>query len=420
MIHHRPNTLVALVGLFCSIVIAIPSRADDWPQFLGQHRNGISNESGLLESWPDGGPKVLWQVPGGVGMSSFAIVGDKALTTWNTSNEQVLVALSIEDGSTLWETSIGAKYENGQGDGPRATPTVSGQHVYAYSGDGNLVCVKVSNGDLVWSTDILGLSGGNVADYGMASSPLVVGNEVIVTAGGRASVVAVNSANGKSAWMAGTGAPGYASPALLRVDRQPQVVTFTGNGVMGIEPGSGNVLWDYPFKTPYDCNTASPINAGENIFISAGENHGCVMLSVSKQNNQYQVREVWASIDVKSVLRNEWQTSVYLDGYLYGFDNVGSAGPTTHLTCVDAKTGQVAWQKTRFGKGNLVAAAGKLWITTMKGELVLVKATPKAFVELGRKRMFGKTRQAVAIAGGKALIRDNQNILCLEIARLSP
>ena len=151
------------------------------------------------------------------------------------------------------------------------------------------------------------------------------------------------------------------------------------------------------------------------MFISAGENHGCVLIDVEKSGDQFTAKEHWASVDSKSVMRNEWQTSVLVDGYLYGFDNVGAAGPTTHLTCIEAKTGEKVWSKTRFGKGNLVLADGKLWITTMAGELVLVNVTPSGYEELGRAQLFGSTRQSLSIADGHGYIRDNKEVLCIKL-----
>ena len=139
------------------------------------------------------------------------------------------------------------------------------------------------------------------------------------------------------------------------------------------------------------------------------------MLGVKKDAKGYAVDEAWASVDVKSVMRNEWQTSISLGGYLYGFDNVGSAGPVTHLTCVEAVSGKVVWTKTRFGKGNLVAADGKLWITTMKGEFVLVLATPEGYSEIGRQKLFSKTRQNASIADGFALVRDDSHVICIKL-----
>ena len=137
-----------------------------------------------------------------------------------------------------------------------------------------------------------------------------------------------------------------------------------------------------------------PLAINGDVFISSGENHGSVLLGLKPKGDAFDVSEVWTSQGAKSTLRNEWQTSILLDGHLYGFDNVGSAGPVSHLTCVNAATGQRAWQKLRFGKGNLIAADGKLFISTMNGELVVVRATPAAYEELGRATVLAPTRQA--------------------------
>lgn len=388
--------------------------ADDWPQFLGKTRDSISAETGLLDSIPIGGPKLVWKVNGGVGMSAITIAGSKAVTTWNEGNNQVVVCLDAKTGATIWSTPIAPAYKNGQGDGPRATPNIDGDNVFAYSGDGTLACLQLSSGKVIWSVDVVALANAKPAEYGMASSPLVVGNNVIVTGGGNGStIVAIDRKSGKLRWSAGNGAPGYSSPTQMKIGGQTQVVGFTATGVTALNPNDGKVLWTYPFETDYDCNTATPIQIGDNVFISAGENHGSVLLSI--KDNKPDV--VWESINTKSVLRCEWQTPILLDGYLYGFDNVGSAGPTTHLTCIEATTGKTVWQKTRFGKGNLTYADGKLWITTMSGEIVMVKATPEKFEELGRATMFGKTRQSLSISNGLGYIRDDRDVLCVGLRK---
>ena len=408
-------------AVFCFVAaVALPNagtaQSNTASQFLGPHRNGVLPVTALLNQWPAAGPAVAWRAPGGVGMSGVSVANGLALTMWNSPDGQVLGALKLEDGTAEWTTRLAANYENGMGNGPRATPTVDGDKVYAYTGDGMLACVKVADGELVWQTPVVRELGGKPAEYGMSSSPLVVDQHVIVTVGGNGkAVAALDKLSGEIRWTAVDGTPGYASPALLELAGEAQVVVFTGFGVSGIRPADGDVLWQYRFPTPYDCNTATPIEVDGNVFISAGENHGCVMLSIAKSDAGYQPKVVWESTDVKSVLRNEWQTSVEVDGFLYGFDNVGSAGPVTHLTCIDASTGKPQWRETRFGKGNLVFADGKLWITTMAGELVLVEANPEKYVELGRKKYFGKTRQALAITDGKGLIRDDAEIVCFDL-----
>lgn len=407
-----PLTLLVMADGQASVL----AQSATWPQILGPNRNGISPATDVMTQWPAGGPEVLWRAEGGVGMSGISVSGNFAITMWNSSAGQVVVALDPTTGKQIWSTPLSRNYENAMGDGPRATPTISGDRVYAFTGNGILACLRLADGTVVWSENIVAGVGGKAAEYGMACSPLVVGDLVIVTAGGQGSaVVAVDASTGKTRWTAVDGSPGYSSPALLKIAGEDQVVAFTGQGLSGIKPGNGAVLWQYPFKTPYDCNNATPIEVDGKIFMSSGENHGCVMLAVTRTDSEYSVDEVWESTQVKSVMRNEWQTSALIDGFLYGFDNVGSAGPVTHLTCVNAKTGQTVWRENRFGKGNLVAANGILWITTMKGELVMVKATASGFEELGRKQIFGKTRQAVSIADGKAYVRDDVQVVCIKI-----
>ena len=400
-------------GLACGFVGGMPAVADDWAQFLGPARNGTSAEVGLANSLDD--VSVAWRAPGGVGMSAVAVADGKAITMYNEGESQVLVALDAQSGNETWKVPVGPVYKNGQGDGPRATPTVSGGMVYAMTGNGSLAAVSLDTGMLKWKTNIFS-GGGETSEYGMPSSPLIVDSSVIVHANTPSgTVVSFGTEQGKQQWAATSGAAGYSSPTLLEVGGVAQVVSFTGSAVHGIDPDDGRVLWSYPFKTPYDCNTASPISVDGGVFISAGENHGCVLLDIKNDGGSDVVTERWSSVDTKSVMRNEWQTSVVVDGYLYGFDNVGSAGPTTHLSCIQASTGEPVWRKTRFGKGNLTLADGKLWITTMKGELVLVKVTPEGYQELGRKRLFATTRQSLSIANGKGYIRDNTEIICLKL-----
>lgn len=409
LIHRSLHVLLAtIVG--CSWTHA------DWPQFLGEKRDGASSETALLDAFPEEGPEVVWRVPGGVGMSAVTVADGLAITTMNDLGKQLLVAFDAKTGERAWQTGLAAEYKNGQGDGPRATAAVSGGVVYAFTGDGVLCAVDRKTGELIWRTDASQACRASESEYGMSSSPLVVGDSVIVHVGGRGTAVAAfGTSDGRLLWSAGSGPAGYSSPTLMNVAGKEQVVSLTGDKALGIDPSDGAVLWTYEFETPYACNTANPVSVNGDVFISAGENHGCVFIDVEELGGKFAAMEHWASVDSKSVMRNEWQTSVLVDGYLYGFDNVGAAGPTTHLTCIDADTGETVWRKTRFGKGNLVLADGKLWITTMDGELVLVKVSPDGYEELGRAKLFGRTRQSLSIAGGLGYIRDNQEVVCIKL-----
>lgn len=410
----RMMSKTVLLALSVGLLFSAPVNAQ-WPQFLGPNGDGKSPEQGLVDSFPSGGASVVWRVPGGVGMSAVAVAEGIAVTSWNEGPSQVLVALDANTGKQKWKSTIGRQYKNGQGNGPRATPTFYKNRIYAFTGDGVLCAVEPKTGDVLWSVNCMDDVNTRPSEYGMASSPLVVNDAIIVHVGAANAAVAAYGLDGRRRWTAGKGPAGYSTPTLLKLNGVEHLVCFTAMGVYGLDPATGAERWSYPFRTPYDCNTASPISVDGKLFVSAGENHGCVMLDVMQSGANFQVKEAWASVDSKSVMRNEWQTSISHNGYLYGFDNVGSAGPVSHFTCVDAKTGKMQWQRTRFGKGNLVFADGKLWITMMNGELIIVSATPDAYQELGRSRLFGKTRQSLSIANGHGFIRDDKEVVCIKL-----
>jgi outer membrane protein assembly factor BamB len=401
----------------CAILLSASAvLAADWPQFLGPQRNGISEEIGLLDRWHAGGPREVWRVPGGVGMSGLSISRGRLITLVQKNGRQWALALDAETGKPAWETDLAPEYRNSMGDGPRGMPAIDGDRVYVFTGEGILAALQLSNGTEIWSKNTVEELGGNIADYGMACSPLVVGERVIVTVGApKATIVAFDAASGKRAWEAGDDPAGYSSPALLEVGGRSQVVASTGRSILGLDPETGEELWSYPYETNYDCNIVTPLAVDGSIFISAGENHGSVLLSLKPKGKQFEVNEVWSSQGTKSVLRNEWQTSILHEGNLYGFDNVGAAGPVTHLTCINAATGERAWQKPRFGKGNLIAADGKLFMTTMEGEIVIARMSPGKYDEIGRATVLGSTRQAPALANGLLYLRDDAEIVCLDV-----
>jgi outer membrane protein assembly factor BamB len=412
----RKSLAPGLIALFfvTAITFTLQAAAPEWPEFLGPSRNGISSDTGLIDQWPKDGLPVVWRVKGGVGMSGIAISQGKAITLLHRNGNQQLVALSAERGEPLWATPLAPEYENQMGDGPRATPTISGDRVYAFTGEGMLAACSLADGKLLWSLDVPGELKVEPAEYGMACSPLVVGENVVVAGGTKGTVVAVDAKSGKIAWKAGEDPAGYSSPALLQVGGEKQLVAFTGASAIGVSPQDGKLLWRHPYVTPFHCNTATPVAFDNQVFLSSGENHGSVMLELKRSGGRYEPSETWSSQGARSVLRSEWQTPIVLGDHIYGFDNVGSAGPVTHLACIHAPTGKRAWQQTRFGKGNMIAADGKLWISTFEGELMLAKATPEGFEELGRMEVTGRNRQAPALANGLLYLRDDAEIVCLD------
>lgn len=408
----------AFSSLLLFVLASSPAVAEDWPQFLGPDRNGVSQETGLIDQWPEGGPKEVWRSECGPGMSGLAIADGRLFTMFQDARRQYVICLNAKTGERIWRTGVAPAYRNGQGDGPRATPTVNGGAVFVFTGQGVLAALDAKNGSIRWSQDALKENGGRDADYGMASSPLVLDNAVVVTVGAAsATVIAVERKSGQTLWRAGRGMPaGYSSPTLLELNDKPQIVAFTGSAAIGIQPDDGKLLWSYPFKTSYECNIATPITlADDTLFLSAGENHGSVALELVERDGRLDPVAKWESLGRKSVMRNEWQTSIYHDGHLYGFDNVGGAGPISHLTCIDAASGERKWQEIRYGKGNLILADGKLFLSTVKGELVVARATPSEYQEVGRTSVVGFTRQAPALANGLLYLRDDKVVVCLDV-----
>lgn len=401
------------------VLLALPNvRAADWPQFLGPQRNGLSSETGLVDAWPAGGLKVVWRVPGGVGMSGLAIQGDRLVTLVQRDEKQWLVAHSAATGKPAWQTELAPAYENSMGNGPRGTPSIVGERVYAFTGEGILVAAELKTGKIAWSRHAVQELKGKEADYGMASSPLVVGNQVLVAVGTPgASVAAFDTETGKLLWKAGDDPAGYSSPTLLKVAGKEQIVAYTGASALGLAPTSGKTLWRYPYETNFACNIANPIAIDGQVLLSSGENHGSVLLKLNPRGDAFEPEEVWTSQGPRSTLRSEWQTPILLGGHLYGMDNVGGAGPVTHLTCVDAKTGERKWQQTRYGKGNLIYADGKLFLTMMSGELVVARPSPDKYVELGRMPLVEMTRQAPALANGLLYVRDDREIVCVDVRK---
>lgn len=391
----------------------------DWPQFLGSNRNGVSAETGLAATLDADSIKTVWKTPLGVGMSGIAVSGSLACTLYQTETEQFAVALDAATGQPIWKTALAPAYENSMGNGPRATPTISGNRVIVYTGEGILAALDLKNGRQLWSVNVPSTLDGKPNEYGCSCSPLVVGKLVVVQSGAASAATAAwDLETGTLAWKSGSGNAGYSSPVAATLAGRQQILVFNAAGASGLDPATGEELWSYAFPTEYDCNTATPVILSDSqVLISAGENHGAVILEFSASGNSVTAKEVWKSLGRDSQLRAEWQTPVVHDGHLYALDNSGSAGPITNLVCIRLEDRKTVWMKPRFGKSNLILADGRLWLTNMDGELVLVAASPKAFEELGRMPVLQTTRQAAAIANGRLYVRDDEHVVCLDVRR---
>jgi outer membrane protein assembly factor BamB len=386
--------------------------AADWPHWLGPNGDGSSPEHGLLTTWPAGGPNVLWKVVGGDGYSSVAVAGGRAITLVQRDGAELVLALDAASGKELWTARVGPAYKNQYGNGPRSTPSIDGQRVYVTSVTGPVLCLKAASGKEVWRRDLLQEFGAKNLTWGLAASPVVEGNLLLVVPGAKgAGVAALDKRDGKLVWKTGNDKAAYASPVPVTVGGQRQVLFFTAPGLLAVAADSGRELWRVPWQTEFDCNICTPLPIGDRVFVSSGEDVGCALFRLSGQGAP---EVVWESKGKKSVMKNYWANTVAHEGYLYGL--AGEFSKVIDLRCLELATGKVMWSKTNFGKGAITLADGHLFITTKPGDLVLVRATPEGYQEKARVKVLGENRTVPTIAGGRLYLRDRESIRCLNIA----
>jgi len=380
----------------------------DWPQWRGLNRDGISPETGLLDSWPKGGPPLLWKIQGlGEGYSSAAISGGRLFIQGQRGDEEYVLAFDANTGKKLWRTHTGIPFNESRGHGPRSTPTVDGDRVYALAADGMLVCLDTATGKTFWGYNIVDHFHGRVPQWGISESPLVDGNRVIVTPGGPgAAVVALDKMTGKVLWTSQSDPAGYSSPIAFDAGGARELAVFTGEAALGLDFASGKLLWRYERVANRTANIATPIVHNGEIFLSSNYGTGCVLLKSAAGGN---ASEVYFNRD----MQNHYSTSVLVGEYLYGFS--GSI-----LTAMKFQTGDVAWRNRSVGKGSLIYAEGNLYCLGEEGVVGLVEATPAGYREKSRfeisKGGYPTWSQPV-IANGKLYLREQDNLSCYNIKK---
>ena len=253
--------LPSIVALLCLAGQVMAQANANWPQWRGPNRDGISKETGLLKQWPEDGPPLAWKAKGaGAGYSSFSIANGKLYTMGLRGDREYVVAFDVATGKEAWATAHGGAFRNDRGDGPRGTPTVDGDRVYALGGDGDLSALDARTGKIVWTKNVLKEFGGSNITWGISESPLVLGNKLLVNAGGQgASIVALNKNDGSVIWKSQNDRAGYSSAIPLTLNGLTQVVFFTGRRAVGLDANDGRLLWEYAKPSNRTANAATPI-----------------------------------------------------------------------------------------------------------------------------------------------------------------
>jgi len=397
---------VATAVLLCMTSAALAQTAASWPQWRGPNRDGISKETGLLKQWPAEGPPLAWKASGaGRGYSSFAIANGKLYTMGLRGDREFVVAFDVATGKEVWATAHGSAFRNDRGDGPRGTPTIDGDRIYALGGNGDLSALDARTGKIVWSKNILREFGGSNITWGISESPLVLGNKVLVNAGGHdASIVALNKADGSVIWKSQSDEAGYSSAIPVDINGITQVVFFTAQRAVGLDSKDGRLLWEYAKPANRTSNAATPIARANRIFISSDYGTGGGVIEIKPDNK---AQEVYFTKDMK----NHHSSSVLIGDYLYGFSS-------SILTAMRFDTGELAWRDRSVGKGSLVYADGHLYLLSENGVVGLVEATPTGYKEKGRFRIQQDSLPTWAhpvVAGGMLYLRDQDTIYAYDV-----
>jgi len=384
--------------------------AADWPQFRGPERTGLSKETGLLKSWATSGPKLAWKATGlGEGHTTISVAKGKIFGMGLVGEDEKVWALDEKTGKPLWSTKIATRIElQGRqgGLGSRATPTVEGNFLYTVGVAGDVVCLKVSDGSLVWHKSLVTDFGGQVPTWGYSESPLVDGNKLIVTPGGQSAVVALDKKTGATLWKSPlSDRVSYSSAQTAMVNGQKQYIQFLGSAVVGLSATDGKPLWSY--KSPANrnqINCSMPIYRDGMLFAATAyqTGGGLAKLNGDKADEVYFLRE----------MQNHHGGMVLVGDHLYGTGN-------NSLMCVEFATGKIVWESRSPGKGSITYADGMLYCRGERGTITLVEANPKEYVQKGQFEQPDRTREPAwaypVVANGKLYIHDQDTLLCYEV-----
>jgi len=409
------KTLYA-TGWACALLALISTvSAGDWPQWRGPDRTDVSTETGLLKSWPEGGPKQLWVYKeAGLGYSGVAVVEGIIYTMGAREDEEYLIAVSVSDGAEKWAVPMGGGLENKWGNGPRGTPTVQDGMVYALGGTGVLVCAEAGTGRIVWKKEMSDF-GGKRPNWGFCESVLVDGDKVVCTPGGdKGALLALDKKTGETLWQSSDFQDGaqYASILPIEFGGQRQLVQLTMKTLVGVNPETGSILW----KSEWPGQTAvipTPIYKDGYVYITSGYGVGCKLVKLAAGADP-------TDVYVNKNMKNHHGGVVLVGDHLYGYsDGVG-------WLCQDFLTGEIVWNdREALGKGCITYAEGKLYLVDERdGTVVLIDASPEGWKEHGRFTLSPQTEQRSpsgriwthpVVSNGRLYLRDQELLLSYDI-----
>ena len=388
---------------------------EDWPVFLGPRHNATSHETGLLKTWPDGGPPAVWDRSVGEGYGPPVVSRGRTVIFHRVEDMEVIEVVDSQDGSQVqWKYEYPTRYVDtyGYNGGPRSSPTVEGDRVYTYGAEGMLTCLDFESGGLVWQRQVNDEYRVPQGFFGVGSAPVFEDDLLLLNLGGPegAGVVAFEKGTGKTVWKASDDTASYSTPIVATVHGERLAIFHTGDGLLVLEAKTGVERYRYPFRSPIreSAIAATPVLIDDVVFLSATYRIGAVALKLAPGG----LEVVWRDEDA---MQNHWATSVYRDGFLYGMDGRHERG--SNFRCIEFATGKVVWTANKgLGRASFIMADDHLIAIGERGDLALVEVSPEGYIEKARARVLRYPVWTPPILShGLLYIRNENRMKCLDM-----
>jgi outer membrane protein assembly factor BamB len=386
----------------------------DFPRYRGAHGNGVVIATDLLEMNPDKKEwKLLWRQPCGGGFAGFAVAGNVAITVEQRRDKETIVCYDRDTGREHWTWEHSEKpFRHIVGSGPRATPSIDGGDVFSLGANGQLVCLAGATGKEKWTVDIIEDNQSKVVQWGMTSSPLVVGDLVIVNAGvdesnnAGQSLAAYHRKTGGRVWAGGSFRAGYSSPMKARLAGREQVLIFHASGLSGFDLKSGEELWQHPWPTGMDMNIIQPLLLDEDkVFLSSETSNGGAVIQVYREGSTFATKVIWANHNLCSKFSNP----IAKGGAIYGLSD-------GRLVCIGQRNGKRLWRGKSYGHGQILASGADLLVLSETGMVAVVKIDKRQFAEVATlEALTGRTWNTPALAGRQLFLRNDKEMACYEL-----